>query len=301
LQKLRLRYEDLRQHNPRLVYAHLTGFGKAGAEVDIPAYDRTTWWARSGLMDTMRPARGEPRTSALGLGDQSAGLALFGAVMLALYQREQTGEGAEVSASLTGTGAWCHALTLQATLGGAEQVRMDGSEALTHAFALPYQTADDRWFSIWATDEEQCFTQMTSLIGLGALQQDPRFIDAQHRQINASLLAQEVAGAVATRTWAEWKAAFDHAGVYYVVASSVEEVVADPQLLVNGVFPHLQGTNYRATRTIDSPLSITGMAKVAPGPAPALGEHSRQILQDYGFTADAIDALCAAGIVTGPP
>ncbi len=297
LDKLKLTYEELAPHNSRLIFAHLTGYGKNGDEINVPAYDRTTWWARSGLMDSMRPGGEAPRNCALGLGDHSAALALYGAVMMALYQRERTGEGSEVHTSLVGTGAWNNGIALQAELSGARQPRLDGVEDLTHAFAIPYQTADDRWFTIWALDEEQCFTRMTGLVGLGSLQRDPMFIDADCRQANAGALSDKVAKAVVEKSWAHWKSVFDGAGVAYVIASSFEEVVSDSQMQANGVFPGIEGGDCQAERTIDSPLAMTGVDKLPPGPAPRLGEHSRAVLHDYGFSEQEANALFTGGVV----
>ena len=123
LADLRLAWRDLEPLNPRLVFAHATGFGEDGPEAEKPGYDATAWWARSGLQDAVRPRGGLPGVSVPGMGDHPSAMALFGAIMLALYQRERTGRGSKVRSSLLANGAWSNAIYLQAMLCGAESFR----------------------------------------------------------------------------------------------------------------------------------------------------------------------------------
>ena len=106
LASLRIRYEDLIDEHPNLIYAQVTGFGEAGAEMDNPGYDATAYWARTGLMDAVRPKDAEPAVSLGGMGDHPSALALLSGVMLALYRRERTGKGCKVSSNLMANGAW---------------------------------------------------------------------------------------------------------------------------------------------------------------------------------------------------
>ena len=93
LAKLGLTYDELSALNPRLVYAQASGYGEVGDEVEKPGFDATAWWARSGMMDAMRAFGAEPSLSMPAMGDRSGSMALFGAVMLALYERHTTGIG----------------------------------------------------------------------------------------------------------------------------------------------------------------------------------------------------------------
>ena len=91
--KFQLTWDDLRALNPRLVYAQVTGYGETGGDAERPGYDATAYWARSGLMGTIHNAGAEPGISPAGFGDHPTSLALFGAIVSALYHREKTGEG----------------------------------------------------------------------------------------------------------------------------------------------------------------------------------------------------------------
>src|SRR5262249_7337825 len=91
LKKFRLDYDDVRPHNERLIYASITGYGEQGEEAEKPGFDITAYWARSGLMEVMHNADAEPAMSVPGFGDHPTSMALFGAIMLALYRRQLTG------------------------------------------------------------------------------------------------------------------------------------------------------------------------------------------------------------------
>ena len=107
--KLGIGYEALAALNDRLVYASFSGYGDKGAEATKPGFDVTAWWARSGLMDTVRASsQSVPVRPANGMGDHSAGFTLFSGIVMALYQRQLTGKGTEVSSSLVANGLWAN-------------------------------------------------------------------------------------------------------------------------------------------------------------------------------------------------
>src|SRR5216110_2162814 len=104
-QRLKITYDDLAPLNPRLIYASFTGYGETGSEANKPGFDSNAWWARSGMMDLVRPDHaGPPARSLPGMGDHPSALALFGAIVAALYRRERTGKGAHVGTSLMANG-----------------------------------------------------------------------------------------------------------------------------------------------------------------------------------------------------
>ena len=116
-EKLKIRAEDIRPHNDQLIYASMSGYGEVGPDANRTAYDSLAWWARSGLMDFVRPSSVAPLAwSTPGMGDHPTATALFGAIMTALYRRERTGKGAEVSTSLMANGAWANGCFIQGAL-----------------------------------------------------------------------------------------------------------------------------------------------------------------------------------------
>src|SRR5262245_6059450 len=121
--RLGVRWEDLAPLNPRLIYGSITAYGERGEEASRPGFDATALWARTGLMDLVRPSPdAAPARSLPGMGDHPTGMSLFGALMAALYQRERTGRGTMVSTSLLANGLWLNAIPVQGILCGARTV-----------------------------------------------------------------------------------------------------------------------------------------------------------------------------------
>ena len=116
LERLRLRWDDLRVLNPRLIYASVTGYGEVGPLADAPAFDATAWWAGSGLMDYVRWPGTMPAVSAPGMGDHATAMTIFGGIMAALFDRERTGKGTKVTTSLLANGLWSNSMLASAAL-----------------------------------------------------------------------------------------------------------------------------------------------------------------------------------------
>ncbi len=104
LEELKLSYATLSAENERLIYAHGTGYGEIGSEVEKPGYDATAWWARSGLMDAVRPGGGELALATAGMGDHPSSISIVAGISLALYARERSWRGSIVSCWLSAIG-----------------------------------------------------------------------------------------------------------------------------------------------------------------------------------------------------
>src|SRR5215813_490153 len=118
--RLKLTYEDVAPWNPRLIYADLTGYGDKGPDADLPGFDITAYWARSGLLSLTRDAGAPPTLPLSGSGDNPTAVVLFAAIVMGLYRRERTGKGSYVTTSLLACGAWATSVALSAALTGAK-------------------------------------------------------------------------------------------------------------------------------------------------------------------------------------
>src|SRR6202042_2821857 len=114
--KLKLEYDDVVQWNPRLIYADVTGFGEKGPDANLPGFDITSYWARSGLLSMTRDAGAPPTWPVAGSGDNATAVGLYSAIVTALYRRERTGKGAYVTTSLLAEGVWSASVAIQAAL-----------------------------------------------------------------------------------------------------------------------------------------------------------------------------------------
>ncbi|MFT3820856.1 MAG: CaiB/BaiF CoA-transferase family protein [Rubrivivax sp.] len=295
--KLCLAWEQIEPLNPRLVYASLTGYGETGPEAHKPGYDATTYWARSGLADLVRPdPDGPPANPANGLGDQPSGGMLFGAIVTALYRRERTGHGGWVGSSLLANGAWANAMSIQAALVGGEVVYRQPRTRPRNALQNYYRCRDGRWFLLSLIAEEKLWPGFAQLVGIAGALGDPRFATLPERRRHAADLAAELDRAFAARDSAEWQALFEAAGQTVGVVARTADVPDDAQMRHIGALVPGDGIPGSGL-TVDSPLQIGGEDKVRPRPAPALGQHSDEILREAGCSDDEIAALRARGIV----
>jgi crotonobetainyl-CoA:carnitine CoA-transferase CaiB-like acyl-CoA transferase len=299
--RLGMTWADLRPLNPRLIYASVTAYGETGPEANKTGFDATAWWARTALMDNARSSPGAPPArSVAGMGDHATAMALFGAIMLALYQRERTGEGGMVSTSLMAAGLWSNGMLAQAHLAGAVVRPRPPREEALNALGNMYRAADDRWFMLALVSEEKQWPALLRGLGHPELSDDPRFATVAARRVHVRDLIHALDGIFATRTGAEWRARLDAEGITFGFVAKLDDLPADQQMLAAGALVPLVDPGAGAALTVSSPVAYEGASKVPAGHAPAIGEHTDEILRSCGYDAAEIEALIRGGIAASP-
>jgi len=298
---LKIDYDDLAPLNPRLIYADLTGYGEQGPEADKPGFDITAYWARSGLMEFTRNAGSPPAIPVPGIGDHATAITLYAGIVTGLYRRERTGKGCNVSTSLIAEGAWATAAWLQAALNGAKFAGLsDRGKPENPLAGGSYQTSDGRWLLLAFVEGQKNWPVFTRAISRDELTADPRFADAQARAANSAALVAELDRTFAGHPLAHWKTTLDAARLPYGVVQVPEEIVKDPQLFANGIVVPIADGSETPRYTVNSPVTIKEAPKVAPRGAPALGQHTDEILQEIGLTPESIAGLHASGAISKP-
>jgi len=291
LEKFRLSYDDLAPLNDRLIYAVLTGYGTTGEEVDKPGYDITAYWARSGLMYTMHNGDAEPTQSPAGFGDHPTSMTMFAAIMLGLYRREITGKGSNVGTSLMANGAWAHSCGLQAALVGAEFLPKRTRTTTVNPIVNHYVTRDKLRFLTCCLDNLKDWPNLCRALAREDLIHDPQFATTELRRANGAALVAIIDAIVATKDMAEWKEIFLKNDVIWGPVPSTEQAARDPQMEANGVFPEIEP----GLKTVANPLYVAGVEKVKPRKAPAVGEHTVEVLRSVGYDDAAIADLVRRG------
>lgn len=298
--KLGLQAQPLMALNPRLVFASVSGYGETGPEAGRLGFDATAYFARSGLTDITRAdEQAPPASPALAQGDQPTASTLFGAIVTALYRREKTGQGAEVSTSLLANGIWSAGPMVQAALAGAEIRYRWPRQAPRSALSNFYLCADGRWLSIAMVAEDRLWPTMVQLMEIEDLASDLRFATTAARRSHAPALTAAFDAVFLRRDAADWQRRFEAGGFTVSVVARLADVVHDEQAVHAGALVPADGMG-GTDRTVDSPFRIAGVDKVRPRGAPAVGQHSREVLRDYGLDEAEIDALIEQGAVAEP-
>jgi formyl-CoA transferase len=295
--RLKLTYEDIAPWNPRLIYADISGYGDDGPDANLPGFDITAYWARSGLLALTRDAGAPPTLPPSGSGDHATAVGLYAAIVTALYRRERTGKGSHVTTSLVAEGTWSCSMYVQAALCGAKFFPLHDRKNPPNPMINVYQTSDEHWFLIVLQSKD--WPALAKVIGRPDLVSDVRFADQKARGANPSQLTEILDQVFVSRPLAQWREAFDQANITYGVVRHPSEAMTDPQLIANDIIVPLEGAGENLKHTISSPLKVHGIAKVPARRAPDIGEHNDEVLKELGFTSTDIEGLRAGGTI--PP
>jgi crotonobetainyl-CoA:carnitine CoA-transferase CaiB-like acyl-CoA transferase len=293
--RLKLMYEDIVQWNPRLIYADLTGYGDTGPDADLPGFDITAYWARSGLLALTRDAGAPPTLPVSASGDHATAIGLYSAIVTGLYRRERTGKGSHVTTSLIAEGIWSCAMSIQAALCDAKFFPLHDRMKPPNAIFNVYQTSDNHWFLIVVQNKD--WPALATGVGHPELLLDARFTDDLKRAANAAQLTEILDKAFAAQPLDHWRQALDQARITYGIVQTPSQVITDPQVLANDIIVPLEGAGEHMKLTVSSPLKVHDVPKAPARRAPELGEHNDELLNELGFSTDDIDGFRTSGAI----
>ncbi|HJP20942.1 MAG TPA: CoA transferase [Alphaproteobacteria bacterium] len=295
MQKLGLDYEDLRKSNPGLIYGAISGFGRTGPYALRGGFDLVAQ-GYSGLMSiTGEGPERPPVKVGAPVADITAGILLAMGILAAYVRRLKTGEGQMVDTSLLEAGIvhtyWQSAISFAT----GEPPRAMGS---AHPLNAPYQAirSQDGYFNLGAANP-RTWKLMVEAIGRPELAEDPRFADNEGRMANRDELIAELESVFTTRTSAEWLEILEAARVPAGPILDVQEMHENEQVLARDMVQELDHPVAGRVQTLGPPVKFGTTPGGVHRPAPGFGQHTREVLLEYGFAAAEIEALAASGAI----
>lgn len=294
LDRAGLGQKDLQELNPRLVYASISGFGQDGPDAGRGGFDLILQ-AASGLMAvTGRPQSGPVKVGAPVL-DIGSGMSVVAGILAALLARAADGAGRAVSSSLLEFGLGCFTSYSTDMLQTGRPPGLLGNDSPQFA---PYGVfrCQDGAIALAGVGREELWTRLCAALGRPGWAADPRFTSNASRLRHRTELTVEIEEVLATASTAHWQQVMDEAGIPASVVSQPTAALGSAQAAALGVVAESHTPDGHAYRTLRPPLSVDGMAGYPRG-APALGQHTAEVLGEAGLTAGDIGDLLARGIV----
>jgi len=327
IEKFKVDYQTLRKINPRLIYGALTAYGKKGPDKDMPAYDTTSYWARSGLPYVLtNPGSAGPvfRTA---IGDNVTGLALAYGVMTALYHRERTGEGQEIDVALLHAGYYQITFDIACTLATGKDMVQEGAafqwldpekkkirdglmeklqttqkeltefyrENSPNPLGIPYETKDGRTMTFAALHPDRYWHDLCKAVGRLDLEKDPKYATIEARADNRYELYHILKDIFLQKTLAEWKPI-----LYFIPSATIQtllEAVNDPQARVNKMFIKTPHPVHGEVEVIANPVNMSATPATYRLPAPEFSQHTEEILLEIGYSWEDIAAFKEKGVI----
>lgn len=297
--RLRITYEDLRPHNPRLVYARGHGQGQRGPDADNAGFDAISFWSRTGIAHMFSPPGGPFVMQRAAFGDVISGLALAGGIAAALYRRTITGQGGLVDLSLLNSGMWALApdVLASALLGKdpREAVGIGATQPPNPLVGI-YTTSDRRLIMLNMLQGDRYWEPFCRALEREDLIADPRFATFEARAQHRSELAEIIRETFASRTKDEWARRLAEHDCVWTAVQTPLEAAHDVQTKENGyLVPH---PTHPMGRLVASPVQYNNGVIEPKRGAPELGQHTEEVLQELGLSWEEIAALKERGAIT---
>jgi crotonobetainyl-CoA:carnitine CoA-transferase CaiB-like acyl-CoA transferase len=295
MERLGFGYEALHADFPALIYCSLSGFGRTGPYKHRRGFDLVAQ-AMSGIMSfTGERPDGPPVKCGPPLSDITAGLLAAMGILAAYTRRLKTGEGQWVETSLFEAALvqtyWQSTIALAANTAP----RAMGS---AHPLNAPYQAfeASDGWLVVGGANKKH-WLLMLEVLGARELASDPRFVNGSDRMAHLKELEAELSQRFARETRDHWLAALEEKGVPCGPVNDMLQALSDPQTLARDMVVEVEHSTLGPVRTIGLPVKFSETPGKVRSGAPVYGEHSRDVLREYGFGEAQIEAFEREGAV----
>lgn len=297
MERLGLSYETLRELNPKLVYCAISGFGRSGPYAERGGFDLIAQ-GMSGLMSITGEGPGRPPVKpGAPISDITAGfLAAMGCV--AAYSHAQTtGVGQAVDTSLFEAGI---SLTYWQSAIAFASGEAPGALGSAHPLNAPYQSfrTKDSWINIGAANQRN-WLRLLDVLSAAELNEDPRFATNQDRMDNLEALVPILESHMQNRSTDEWLEIMEKAGLPAGPVMDICQMHQDPQALAREMIVETEHPQVGTVKAIGLPVKFSDTPGGVSRPAPMLGQHGHEILNEHGYSPERIQALEDGGVLVG--
>ena len=294
LEKFGLGYDVRAAENPGLIYCAVSGYGRDGPFADKGGFDLIAQ-GFAGLMSITGEPGGAPAKTGNSVADINAGILAVAGILAAYTHKLKTGEGQVVDTSLMEAAlqqTYWHAAIYFAT------GQSPGATGSAHILTAPYQAfrASDGWINIGGANQAN-WERIADVLGHPEWRGDPRFATNAARMANLDALTDAMNKVITTRSRGKWIEAFDAAGVPVGPVHTIGEALSHPQTVARGIVVELDHPRAGRTKALGSPLHFSRTPTNVQRPAPLLGEHTREVLREFGYQDTQIDRFVAEGVV----
>ncbi|MEY4159409.1 MAG: hypothetical protein RLZZ136_30 [Pseudomonadota bacterium] len=296
-EKLKIAYADLQAHNPKLIYASATGFGREGPDATMGVFD-ILGQARSGVLHALRtPGNPVEYNNAFGLADQTGGILLAQAITTALFARERSGEGQEVEVSQLGAMLSLQQMGITRNLINGYEPAMSRRDAPRNPVFNLYECQAGQWIAVGGLQADRYWQDFCTILGLNSLGNDPRYATMAQRTEASRHLVAKLDKAFSQFTRDALLAQFATAGIPCSAVNNYADLANDPQVLANDYIVSLAHPHLGPIREIGMPIRFSKTPARPRSCAPELGQDTETVLLEYGLDWEEISALREKGVL----
>lgn len=297
LKRSRLDYEVIKAVNPKIVYCALTGYGLDGPDAEIPGFDITAFWARSGVAHLTIPKGEDPFPLRTAFGDHVASLNAAGAISAALLQAERKGVGELIDVSLLKTAHYAMASDYVIQLYFGRIASTKSRFEATNPLSTFYKTKDDKWLVLVERQGNVDWPCICRALDMDHLIDDENYNTGKARRKTKAELARLMDQAFSSYTMEDMAKRLDAENLTWAPLNSVGDAMADAQAEAIGAFAQMPKRDGGSYKTLTGPVRFPLHDEKSYELAPLAGEHSREVLLAAGLDDEAIDVLVEKGIV----
>jgi len=295
LEKLGLGYDVLQALNPRLIYCAVSGYGRTGPYADKGGFDLIAQ-GFAGIMSITGEPGGPPAKSGTSIADINAGILAALGIVSALVARSTTGKGQMVETSLMEAAIQQTYWQAAIYFASGKNPQPTGS---AHILTAPYQAfpTQDGWINVGGANQSN-WERIVKVIGRPELAQDPRFLTNGDRMKNLAALTPLIAQPLKARPSAEWIREFEAAGVPVGPVNKIGDMLADEQVRARDMVVEVDHARAGRVKALGHPIKFSDTRGEVKRAAPLLGQHTREVLGELGYSAARIDELVGEGAVS---